>query len=162
MLNALWKYYGHCAAQLCKSWLLTKLKGQTVRQPALSLAACFPVSQVHLVNCGTEQRIAQHCCSESVFPTPPYLPILPKALGKWIPVDAYRRSCPDKCFPEGWQGECHFLRITGSLQILSDTVDGWGKFRNHVRAVGTLEVFVKGREQTQSILFFFISQIAGQ
>lgn len=70
MLNALWKYYGHCAAQLCKSRLLTKLKGQTVRQPALSLAACFPVSQVHLVNLGTEQRIAQHCCSESVFPTP--------------------------------------------------------------------------------------------
>lgn len=43
-LKALWKYYGYCAAQLYKSQLLTKLKSQTVRQPAFSLAAYFPFS----------------------------------------------------------------------------------------------------------------------
>lgn len=125
MLNALWKHYGHCAAQLCKSRLLTKLKDQTVTQPALSLAACFPVSQVHLVNHGTEQRLAQHYCSESVFPTPSiFPPVLPKAPGKWTPVDAYRRSCRDKCFKAHPEEECHLLRITGSNYCRTLRMDG--------------------------------------
>lgn len=94
-----------------------------------------------------------------------FLPILPNAWKKWTPAGSLHERLSENCYlahREGWQGEFHFLRITGSLQILSDTVYGWGKFRSPVQTVGTSEIFAKGREQTQSILFFFISWIAGQ
>lgn len=76
MLKALWKYYGHWASQLCKSWLLTKLKNRTVRHSGFSSAACLPVSLKCILKTRTEQRTAQCGCLESVFLSPsfPFFP----------------------------------------------------------------------------------------
>lgn len=77
MLKALWKYYGHWAAQLCKSWLLTKLKIPTVRHPGFSSAACFPVSLKCILKTSTEQRTARRGCLELVVLSPsfPFFPM---------------------------------------------------------------------------------------
>lgn len=70
-------------------------------------------------------------------------------------LDPCGQVCHDKCLIAHLQRwlEVHFLRITGSFQILSDS-EWMGKFRSHVWAFGVLGTLAEWREDWDYSFFF--------
>lgn len=119
-LKALWKYYGYCAAQLYKSQLLTKLKSQTVRQPAFSLAAYFPFSLKCILKTAVLTR-EQHnmvaysqCVSES-FPSFSFFPMQGEMNTSQTPQE---RGCHDNLFLGHLEGQQRRVSISGELLVV--------------------------------------------
>lgn len=144
------KTYCHCAAQLCKSRLLTELQG---RQPFLLV---FFVSIISWkVWCRAGSNVGG--CLKSVLES-----FLSEGREERLPPGRLQARLSWKMLPRSSRrmARLPFPWITASLQTLTDTTYGRAKCGSHMWTVGMLDIRAKGRLQTQIILKFFTSWIA--
>lgn len=144
------KTYCHCAAQLCKSRLLTELQG---RQPFLLV---FFVSIISWkVWCPAGSNVGG--CLKSVLES-----FLSEGREERLPPGRLQARLSWKMLPRSSRrmARLPFPWITASLQTLTDTTYGRAKCGSHMWTVGMLDIRAKGRLQTQIILKFFTSWIA--